>query len=400
MAHIQTVHGRRWLLGLSWRSFEDAPTLDDLKFDAEQLETDWYVVRLRDAAIQAGFCQPVNGLSQPKQLYSLAALLADAREQPWIGTFQLNDDVWWYIAVRDGHAILPDGDVVGSYEDIMRARDNHSGFTDWNYLEGDVSALAELIGSLKKKPVKVKSFTKTGLSLGVKVILCLTLLLGLGGLYQWRHHVQMQEAHDRRIAMEKMRQALVKNDTTITQPQFDFLHKAIPSAWLKACEEVFVHTPISHFGWKLNGFSCNESQCELIWERQAGATVAYRPSGEVSSDGEHVVANQALNIRAESADNRDTLLPAKLKMRAWAQSIGATLTMNVTTSPLPNQALPGDGTTKTENVIPAQVPSQPIQVNLQVSPFHLAWDIIPGLRLTTLKLTETGWDIEGVIYGK
>lgn len=64
--------------------------------------------------------RPVSGLAE--QIYSLAALLADSHKVPWAGAFDLGDGLWWYIAVRDNYGLMPDGDVVGTFEDIQQAR--------------------------------------------------------------------------------------------------------------------------------------------------------------------------------------------------------------------------------------------------------------------------------------
>ena len=62
-------------------------------------------------------------------MYSLAAIVASTHKQPWEGVFKIADNLWWYIAVRNDHSILPEGDIVGTMEQITAAR-NHNNYDD------------------------------------------------------------------------------------------------------------------------------------------------------------------------------------------------------------------------------------------------------------------------------
>lgn len=206
MSAILSIVGKQWLAGMTWRSYENIPDKQDLRNDAEQLGHSWATVRIGEEAIQAGFCAPIDGMKRPKKLFSLAAMLADSREQPWLGIFKIREGLWWYIAVRDGHAVLPDGDVIGGEEEIRKARDNHAGYGDWKYFEGDIDALTTLIKGIEGKPTPVKSLVTSNWP-RMPTVAAVTIVSLAGGYLWWDAHQQetiAQAARAKALAMAQL----------------------------------------------------------------------------------------------------------------------------------------------------------------------------------------------------
>jgi hypothetical protein len=197
MAVIASIDGRDWVLGMEWSSYTSVPKRAELigeagEDESGEMETPWYSLRVTDEAIQAGFCAPVGDVVRPKKLASLAAMLADAEQQPWLGVFEIQPDLYWYIAVRDHYAILPGGDVVGTEEEIRRARAEHAGFGGWTFVEGDLAKLTELIGEVKAKRTPVHSLSVSRIDpvpTAIAVAVAALLVVGIGfGQHAYKHH--------------------------------------------------------------------------------------------------------------------------------------------------------------------------------------------------------------------
>lgn len=391
MARIVQVGKRQWVAGLRWSSFEDKPTKEEMKEEAQRFEASWSCLRIGEDAIQAGFCAPVQDVKKPVKLFSLAAMLADSREQPWLGIFKIEEGVWWYVAVRDRHAILPDGDVIGGEAEIHAARERHAGYGDWKYIEGDLDLLAEFISEIDAKPTAVRSLNGPALPAMPVVMSGVVLASLLGGGFWWYQNLQHEE-QERVAAMERMRAQLARSQppAPVASP---LLTTPEPNVWLAACGDIVSAQPISKSGWVISGVACDVSAALVIWSRTEGATVAKMPDGNLSSAGDRVdqvIPLTGLNVAGKN-DSVD-LRAAKLALRAWAQAAGFAL--NLSDPPVP-PTLPGAPVD-----VPKPAPQSMASIDIPLSPFGLNMTAIPGLRLTGLRTTETGWKLEGILYGR
>ncbi len=134
-SEIVTISGKKWLLGMRWRSYESAPDRTDIESDAEVMNADWIARRVGEEAIQVGYCSAFTK-GWPRGVYSLAALLADSHKVPWAGEFDLGNGLHWYISVRDNYQMMPDGDIVGTLEDVETVRAEHASLEDFNHVRG------------------------------------------------------------------------------------------------------------------------------------------------------------------------------------------------------------------------------------------------------------------------
>lgn len=398
MARIIQIGKRRWLAGMTWCSFEDEPSKNELKEDAQRFGASWTCVRRGESAIQGGFCAPIDNAKSPSKLYSLAAMLADSREQPWLGIFKIEEGVWWYIAVRDGHAILPDGDVIGGEAEIHAARECHSGFADWKYIEGDISLLAELIQDVDAKPTPVRSLIDANLPSVPVLVTAVALVFAIGGGYWW-YHKQQEIEQERLVAMEKIRAQLLAGHP-VAAAQTPLLSTPQPNNWIAACGKAVSRLPLSQNGWALDQLSCDANSANIHWVRRDGATVANKPDGSLSSQGDTVdQVRPLMGLDTHGRDDAIDLVGAKLVLRAWAQAVKFPLVLN---EALPPAALPGatDATAQSKPGLPAPPPQASVTLDMSITPFGIDMSIIPGLRLTSLRLTNSGWHAEGTLYGR
>lgn len=392
-ASIVKIGKRSWLAGMSWCSFEDIPNRAEMIEDAQRLKASWSALRKGESAIQGGFCAPVAGMKAPGKVFSLAAMLADSRKQPWLGTFKIAEGLWWYIAVRDEHAILPDGDVIGGEAEILAARERHSGYGDWNYIEGDLSLLEELIAEVEAKPTRVHSLTGPNIPLGPLVAGTFVTTLALGGGGYWWMEQNAAKERERVAAMERLKAELA-NEAKGQVAASGASSMPAPNAWLKACQAVIAPQPLSKDGWLFDKPTCERNTVTVNWVMGEGATTANRPAGVVSAQGDAVLESIALTgLPSNSEDNAIGLDDAKVALRAWAKTRGYGLAFAETAAPV---ALPG----ATAAPVAAAVKEVKVVMAMTVSPFGVDLSSLPGLRLTKIEPTTDGWHVEGNLYGR
>lgn len=383
---------RQWAVGMTWRSFEQRPTRIELREDATELKANLAAVRLTAQSRQAGFMASADGdKNRPHGVYSLAAAIADAREQPWLGIFRVADDLWWYIAVREGQAILPDGDVIGDQNTILAARARHESFTDWNYVKGDAADLLSLIDGQGKKLrlVPVQSLEPVSLVLPILSITAVSLLLLGGGL--WWHHYQVvqQQEHAARIAAER---AKIAAEAAAISP---LVKSPLPGVWLSACESKIATTPLTIANWSLTAVACSTTAATTTWHRNDGATVLARPNGAIDTTGDQIV--QTIPIAPSDIpngpDNGAGLPASNLALLAILQPLGITphISMSMTPPPLPGASSPSQT---------PPIPKEDVTFTLPLDPTTLPFNRVPGLRLTGLTIdTDNNWNLTGTIYG-
>lgn len=331
------------------------------------------------------------------RLYSLAAMLADSKKQPWLGIFKIDEeqDLWWYIAVRDGHAILPNGDIVGGREEIIAARESHSGYRDWTFIEGpNIGFLESLIAQIDERPTPVKSLIGNQHLPKLVAAVMVGASAVAGGGYWWWQQQQQAEAAARQAAMERMRAQLGQASPTAKPATFTpAVAMPSPNEMLRACGQA-IDLPLSQDGWAFENVLCNTAQATVVWARGSGATVDFRPPGDLSADGEKVTQTISLGLEQRSEDDRVHLSAAKEQLLAWSQAAGFKVTLQTISAPTP--ALPGAGSTEALQV----QPTLRVALDINVSPFTLNMSGLPGLRLSNIQNEGPGWKITGELYGR
>lgn len=413
----------RWLLGMHWDAFDTAPSIGEIKREAQSMGANMYALRISDLAVQAGYFSDMGEASTKRgsRLYSLAARLAGAVAEPWFGVFDLGDNQYWYIAVRDGYSILPDGDVVGSFDEVEAARQGHAGFNDWKKEEGNLETLESLLGEISRQEAasglkKVKlvpveyfgqrtaAYTKFGaIAVGTCVV--------IGGALFW-HYENQKKQEQIALAQDRAR--------TVAQEQAKALaplSTPLPNAWLSACKEVLFATQIVQFGWQLASVSCGVSSATLEWKLAPGATVKNRPDGALSPDGALVTQTIALDGKA-LVNTVPNTPPGDLSknlesLRFIAQGAGMNLEL-VATEAQPGQgaSLPGQLSNTAGNAVAAansalgnqspKLKNQAFRLTNKSSPFGIDFDTVESLRLSKITSSlsaDKGWEIEGVVYG-
>lgn len=368
---IVSAVGRSWIAGLTWRSFANYPTLSERREDAQALASEWMVFRHSFDIIQAGFCPALKDKS-PKKLYSLAAAVAEEYPQPWCGIFKLNEKSWWYIAVRDGQAILPDGDVVGNHAKVRAVQKQHESYGDWNVHDGTLEDLLPLLEFSKKnlKMGKVKSVEPVPIwKILAFILIFIVLVVGAASAYIEHEH-QLHKA-----AQQAVKDVMFNNSPLKMTPS--------PNNWVRNCLLIVESLPISQNGWLADKISCSGNQADIVWERLDSTTVLSRPFGMLSKDG-----NQVVQVR-------------------YFQNIiqGQDVIKNYTLEDNTLYSILQPINVQVEISEPVYSPSgafevQTINFTLPFAPSNIDFNKVSGLRIDALDWTESGWMIQGKLYGK
>ena len=374
MSRVEIIKavGRDWIAGLTWRSFAEQPNLRERREDARSLGADWVVLLETPDINQAGFCPGIANRN-PRRLYSLAAAIAEEYQQPWRGVFQLSDELWWYIAVRDGQAILPDGDIVGTHADILEARQRHDSYNDWNVHDGGLEDLLPLL-QVAKNDVRLTALQSVE-SVSIWRFLApaiVIIILLVGGLSLYRHHEHLLE--------QQRLQAMIRARDRTISPLYSM---PAPDEWLAACGAVVDDLPISQKGWMAINVVCSRDVVSIVWERLTGATVASRPSGRLSTDGNKVVQVRSLGRLPSGSHGVQDYEVADDMLYDILQPINV-------------QAMISQPTRDSADIYFRQ----DVSFMLPISPFKMNFDKVSGLRLTSLAWTHAGWALRGTLYAK
>ena len=404
-----TIGKTRWYMGMHWNAFDTAPSFSEIRTEADHLGSNRYALRVSELAVQAGFSNGHEPFVKGKS-YSLAARLASAVAEPWFGVFDLGGGRFWYIAVRDGYSILPDGDVIGSSEEIDLIRDSHSGFNDWKVVKGDIATLEELLsniatdessGAIQRTKLVPVNYITTGIGVQLPwkpIVAGLTATLIVGGGLYWQS--LEKEKQDKAAAHQALK---VQAQATINRVMAP-LATPLPNEWLKACRNELMHQPLAQHAWKLSQVGCAANEAQMQWKLTPGATVKDRPAGVLNADGSQIdqVAPLQLPSLPATISPPGSLHEDLLSLRFIAQATGMDLQLATTAdqqgSALPGQTLPSLG--KPEAL---PLPKQGFVLISKTAPFSIDFSSVPGMRIT--KLTSSladgdGWKLEGTVYGR
>jgi hypothetical protein len=403
--HIIELAGRKWMIGMRWSSKEDPQTIKEIKsagarieYAPERFGAQTAVQRVTDEVIQIGYGMPIDGLNT-RGVRSLAASIADGVKQPWMGTYQIADDLFWYIAVRDGFAILPESDVVGTAEEILAAKACHRNQTYHQEKEGNLSDLEQLIEEVATNSPRLIRLDRNRTPLYASAALAIVAMIG--GYHFYQAHLQREA---RMMVLEQRQHEAIEEQRIINS-----LRQLRPSPLLSipspdevalSCTTILQAMPYAEDGWLLTAASCDTKDLAIRWDRAPGATLSATPQGEVSSDGENVVSTIPLQLPASGPDTAIGINVAVTDFRAMMQ--GANIKNTVLVSDPPAQVINIDQLELPGAKLPP--PPPPPQAHVQFTwPANLVgddWDRLPGFRILNMTHTKNGWDVRAIIYGR
>ncbi|KKB62711.1 pilO family protein [Robbsia andropogonis] len=433
---IVQIQRQRFVCGLFWQSLSRRHELRKEAVElAQKLSFDLMVLRLDRGVAAVGFANGGAGIQSG--LPSLGVIVSktiaqegafyEGRQQPaasWLGAFKLPDGRWAYFAVRDG-TFLPNGEMVGTAEDVFDRLTSDYGLGGWNVVigDGEIESLGfhnfyprtidDVLGRRRGR-VSVPSNARLRLVKRRLSPLMLALIVGalacvVVGVLLWMQHVKRERelAQARAFAAARMRIAQGQAD-----PGQPWLSQPRPARFAQACFAAYGN--VAPGGWALDRFDCQGTAYTYVWSRgEANIALLLQtvPQAQLDLTGEKATFSGALpfarSIEGASAGVAlDTeLLEAKqvtARLLSRFQTLGLQLALTpevVRQSPpvLPAVAARGPGMTA-----PPPWHRWTWHVALDgMSPTTFATLLVePGVRIEKLTYRAAMWTADGVLYAK
>lgn len=408
-ARIITLPGdpRSFVVGMHWEYHGSRKPRKSTVKAIANAEGTWVAQRRGRAAIQTGYCHPLEDKLPKSGLYALAAMVADAKTEPWMGVYDLGDGLYWFIAVRENNSVLPEGDFVGTKEEVEEMRQATASLSEWNeFPEESAEAITALLEETKSKvridDINHKAWTRPIVAAAVVGIAATT-----GTVLYHQHEHRLKLAHERAIIHERAVIAAMQKAHSKKTP-LPWTRMTTPSGVLSACRDDLDSLPVAVGGWTPSKETCQATgpvvRARLNWVPGPDATANTAPQGQLSLNGK-VVTDQ-LPPRRLAFDSSSHLEPAQPEIKAlyaMTASLGVKVHLSKARITPKRTTLPGE---KRKAVVHHRKPWREYRVSmltklpvLTLDGFGSQLDSIPGLRLKSISTQAHGaWKLTGVLY--
>lgn len=419
-SHITLIDKHRFVCGLFWQSLSRPRELQREAADlGRKIGSDMMVIRMDHSTAQAGFAQSEDGIK--RGMYSLAAVVSktmalegafyDGEKQPvhnWLGAFKLPDGQWVYFAVRDAN-FLPNGDFIGTKEEVLEHLHGDYALGGWNVVLGEVE-LADL-GLHNFQPRDIRSFIPQRRDGSIRIhkwwelrqingrpawmlwtaSTAALVLLATGTYYSWAYYQAKKEEAARELAIAQERERIMREASAAARP---WSKRAGPLTLVRVCQRQFTHPTAG--GWQLESYSCTQEQQQYAWRRGASTVALLReqmPEVRVEPNGERASYLQALKVPVAENDNllemQKTLEPVLSRM----QMIGVPIKVIETpVVPIQNGAAQWQPNWKSFTFSLDARGVEPLEIATILNR--------PGIRVDKVTYRASEWSMEGTIYAK
>jgi hypothetical protein len=428
---------QRFVCGLFWQSLSRRHELRAEAVElAARLNFDAMVLRIDRAFAGAGFASTREGAQLG--LPSLGALVSktiategafyDGRQQPapnWLGAFHLPDGRWAYFAVRDG-AFLPNGDWIGSSEEVFERLHSDYSLGGWNVVIGDrqlevqgfhnfyARRIDDMIPRRGGKPHLPRWLNLSRVSrraprreLVVAAVVLVLVAAAVTGLLAYRRH---RIEAERQQVFERVRAQLALH------PPKSAAQQEAPHPWAgEPRPDAFVRACLAHFaaiapgGWELDEYVCRATNVSYSWSR-GGSNVAMlmaaEPRATIDSNGEHASYVEPLVLPAGGDDILDGIHGVRLRMLSAFQLLGIGLSFALQSANAPQRSLASQTLDRLHagNEAPAVPNWQSWRMSVQLGDVRpdtvVKYLDEPGVRIETLSYKLGQWTLDGVLYEK
>lgn len=408
MNYVINLHGLDFVTGLFWQNLTETSSSKirkEIVRAGKDDDCDLVCIPSIKNPIQAGYMRR-TGLASHKKIRgfrSLAGALAETNPGSWLGMFEVESDLFYFIAVHNDH-ILAYSDIVGDRETIQKKLEHTLSSGGWQYVvatEGFEYAGAtiqhvELADMAVKRAPKIKPLEYKFQDLPVKQLFAGALLVG-AGYFVWTEYVAWDQEQEREaFAQRKLQEELARKKKEQVIPPWT---TAVPvERFLSTCEQQFHNVHLSIMGWQLLSWSCDNNQVTASYEKQSlASTLSFMDamSGmSLSQDGLKGSQNTPVKMAATGS------LPAIRTQRAKAalMDYAALHDLKINFQPVPvQQPMPGKDAPP-----PPPWTSEKISIESNYPVFQLVGLTAPGLILKRLETTRDKdswhWKIEGELY--
>jgi hypothetical protein len=426
---------QRFICGLFWQSLSRR---NELRAEATELAArlnfDAMVMRVDRTFAGAGFASTREGAQLG--LPSLGALVSkviategafyDGRQQPapnWLGAFALPDGRWAYFAVRDS-AFLPNGDWIGTSDEVFERLHSDYSLGGWNVVIGDqqlevlgfhnfyARRIEEMIPRRGGKPHLPRwlNLARVSRQSSRPAILALAVVLVVaGGMLGFQAYRRHRLDIERNQAFERMRMQLRHPPKPITpsEPAHPWAAEPLPGEFVRSCLHHFSN--MAPGGWELSEYDCRQSNVSYSWSRgdsNVAMLIAAEPRAVVNSNGEHATYVEPLALPAGGDDAIEGVREVRLHLLSAFQLLGVDLSITPQAASAPQ---PRPAASMLDRLHPGGAPApastwQTWHISAQlgdVSPDSvIAYLDEPGVRIETLSYKSGQWTLDGVLYEK
>jgi hypothetical protein len=426
--------GKVFVAGLFWQSVQQDNTdaKKQIKKLGAELAFDLFVQRTTTGTPQAGFASSTKGFTEG--MLSAAALMSKTIHVDRLGrnvliALALGDGRWLYFAQNEG-ATLPDGDRIGTEDDIKNlvlanlaldvAYDTIIAPVHWGI---DRSQERAFDSFFPRSPNKRKNIYKTWWALQPitpryfsrrYLLPCVVVALTLAAVFATRHWLaanrlaQQQQQQQRVIEQEALAAARIPPPPVlIIEPVHPW--KSLPRAlvFATACNDAIRTLPsLFPAGWSFREATCIGNALVVVWMRPANGRVDFlremEPRAVFSDNFASASVSIALQFKEET---EEALLPNGIRSIAladMAQKFDLRINLGVPAqpqipSPTPNnaaQTMPAPWTVQTWSIATLD---QPLLTTLSAIDAN-------GFRVTSMQMLLTGgvmiWNLEGMQYAQ
>ena len=271
------IGGKYYYVGLEW---ETLSSTENIKDKLKEYRNGYYCFRNLSGMINVSHAEELDG--KYEKLPSLASAVAGAKKEPWCGYFKAEEDLYWYIAVRDNQAIISDADVIGTEEEIKKIfEDNLSLGWDVVIENGTEEDIVNLI--------EEKSFSYV-LRVNNNLYTYIAVIAGISISLFILYHIFYKKREIKPVFVPKVFTA----KKVVKVPGYKLLPE--PLEVFNACKKAFISIPANYSGWKITDFKCSDNRIIYSYTKQKFANAFIAPEGKLSISGTTIKDSRVLNL--------------------------------------------------------------------------------------------------------
>ena len=366
---ILTIAKVNWVLGLVWQTYSSTPAKGFALSEAHALGTDLYIQvpgRTYGDAIFYDFGFG-HGSASPR-MYSAAAALASIHYQrdqsAWASIYDLGHGRYLWLLVLDGGS--PAEEFIGDRDTVLARAKHWEEECSIGYEDEPLGALEQALNSLKpqaKFAVNSIRERNEGLRKNIAIAISGTVLLAVIGMGWWFY--QQQQIAEKITAHATIPSAAAQK----AEPTVNIVR---PSVFLNRCHNwVRQVRRVTVGGWNAEQIVCSPNELSIQWG--GGQSSRLKPEGKLSDDGRVVLQKIS----------KDAIGPGQAqKPRAVDLTAGDLTELLKQVDMSLAFEVAGKG--------------KRFRIKGEIAPWDIPLDI-DGVSLTTLKMTSSGWELEGEI---
>lgn len=261
MAYVKKIEGVDFVFGLKWTILG---LVDGVSISKEK------VVRIKQEGLEYGIAYNYDEITclgligrafKGNVIAARTAALMVKPDVPTIFHIELDDDMFWFVAIAGG-AVVQGTDIVGDHETVDEAMADFDGIEDY-----------EMVTSLDFEPEHIarakKEFKVKKLTVNIKAMVVALILLAAAGV-GYMQYKSAQEAKER-AELIKLQEMARLNATTVEEIKKVDDKSLIKRFTTRVDAALFIDAAVSmyakhggiHKGWELEKIACDLHGCYL-----------------------------------------------------------------------------------------------------------------------------------------